>query len=73
MNCRECIDRLDELVDKELSPLEAGEVQMHLENCPDCADRYHFEEGMRRLVRSCCTEAKAPESLRERLRAILNS
>ena len=46
MNCRECVDRLEQLVDRELSPLEAAEVQMHLENCPDCTDRFQFEEPL---------------------------
>lgn len=73
MNCKECLNRLEELVDKELTPLEAGEVQMHLENCPSCADHYEFQAGMKRLVRTCCTGDRAPDSLRERLRAILNS
>lgn len=73
MNCKECLNRLEELVDKELTPLEAGEVQMHLENCASCADHYEFQAGMKRLVRTCCSEDRAPDSLRERLRAILNS
>ena len=73
MNCRECIDRLDQLVDRELSPLEAAEVQMHLEDCLECTERFHFEEGMRRLVRTCCSSDHAPETLRHRLRQILNS
>jgi len=72
MNCKECVERLEELVDKELTPLEASEVQMHLENCPSCTDRFEFEAGMKRLVRTCCGSDRAPDSLRERLRAILN-
>lgn len=73
MNCKECEDRLEQLVDKELSPLEASEVQIHLENCPPCTERFHFEEGMHRLVRSCCAQEKAPDSLRVRLREILRN
>ena len=73
MNCKECVDRLEQLVDKELSPLEAAEVQMHLENCPACTDHYEFEAGMKRLVRTCCGAERAPDRLRERLREILNS
>jgi mycothiol system anti-sigma-R factor len=73
MNCKECVDRLEQLVDKELSPLEASEVQIHLENCPHCTERYHFEEGMKRLVRVCCGQERAPETLRARLREILES
>ena len=67
MNCKECLDRLEELVDKELSPLEASEVQIHLENCPPCTDRYELEAGMKRLVRVCCQQDRAPEALRLRI------
>lgn len=73
MNCQQCLDRLEQLVDKELSPLEASEVQIHLENCPPCTERFEFEDGMKRLVRVCCGNEKAPEALRLRLRDILNS
>lgn len=73
MNCEQCLDRLEELVDRELSPLEASEVQIHLENCPPCTERFHFEAGMKRLVRSCCAQEKAPDALRARLEEILNS
>jgi mycothiol system anti-sigma-R factor len=73
MNCKECLDRLEELVDKELSPLEASEVQIHLENCAPCTEHFEFQAGMKRLVRTCCQQDKAPDSLRLRLREILNS
>lgn len=73
MNCKECLDRLEELVDKELSPLEASEVQIHLENCPPCTERFEFETDMKRLVRVCCGQEQAPASLRARLREILSS
>ena len=73
MNCNECLDRLDQLVDRELSASELAEAQIHLEDCPPCAERFRFEEGMKRLVRVCCAEQRAPEALRLRLREILNS
>ena len=46
---------------------------MHLENCPACTDRFEFESGMKRLVRTCCGSQRAPERLRERLREILSN
>ena len=73
MNCKECMDRLEQLVDRELSPLEASEAQIHLENCPPCSERFEFESGMKRLVRTCCGQETAPEALRARLRTILDS
>ena len=73
MNCNECLDRLEQLVDKELSPLEASEVQIHLENCPPCTDQFEFEAGMKRLVRVCCQQDRAPDALRLRIRESLQS
>jgi mycothiol system anti-sigma-R factor len=66
------MDRLDQLVDRELSRSELAEAQLHLEDCRECADRYRFEEGMKRLVRVSCCEDRAPDSLRLRLREILS-
>jgi mycothiol system anti-sigma-R factor len=66
MDCVEIQERLEQFVDRELSTAEAAEVQAHLDACPPCVQMYHFETGMRRLVRRACCEA-APESLRARI------
>ena len=66
MECSEIQVRLEEFVDRELSTDEAAEVQAHLDRCPPCLRMYHFEAGMRRLVRRACCEA-APDSLRARI------
>ena len=67
-DCEDCIQRLDQLVDKELSGPEVAEVHDHLGSCGDCTRRYHFQEGLKRLVKVSCNEAAAPADLRERLR-----
>ena len=66
MDCSELQARLEQFVDRELSNEEAAEVQAHLDACPPCVRMYHFEVGIRRLVRRACCEA-APESLRDRI------
>ena len=71
MNCSDCIERLDQMVDRELSSSEMVEVQSHLESCPPCMDRYHLEEGVKRLVRRCCETDRAPDALRAKLLEIL--
>ena len=73
MNCRECMERLDQLVDRELTDSEMAEAQFHIEDCLPCAERYRFEEGMKRLVKVCCSEDRAPDALRLRLQEILRS
>ena len=65
--CEDCVQRLDQLVDKELTEPEVKEVHLHLEMCGDCVKRYEFQEGLKKLVKHSCYE-RAPDALRERLR-----
>jgi mycothiol system anti-sigma-R factor len=71
MNCTDCISRMEQLADRELSEVEVVEVRHHLDTCPPCLDRYHFEVDLKRLVRVCCEADKAPPELRAKLREIL--
>ena len=67
MNCQECIDSLNTYLDRELSTAEIQQVHVHLEFCPPCGKYFHFEEGVRRLVRRSCSAERAPDALRQRL------
>jgi mycothiol system anti-sigma-R factor len=71
MNCGDCKDKLDRYLDRELSDTEMLELQLHLEGCPPCADNYDFQASLKRLVKVCCEQDKAPAALREKLRQIL--
>ena len=67
-DCDDCVRRLDELVDKELSGPEVDEIHVHLDACGDCTRRYQFQEGLKRLVKVSFTQERAPAALRELLR-----
>ncbi len=71
MSCDECMQRLEEFVDRELTDAEVREVRLHLEFCPPCEERYRFQAGFKRLVKVCCEQDKAPAALREKLQKIL--
>jgi anti-sigma factor (TIGR02949 family) len=71
-DCRETLDKLYEYLDRELSQDEQLEVQRHLDDCPPCRDRFHFEENVLRVVRRCCRDVSAPPSLVEKVRRICN-
>ncbi len=43
MNCKDCSEKLDRYVDRELNGTEVLELQLHLDGCPDCADHYEFQ------------------------------
>ncbi len=69
-DCRETLDKLYEYLDRELSSQELVEVRQHLDDCPPCRDRFHFEENVLRAVRRCCRDVSAPPSLVEKVRKI---
>ena len=72
-DCEDCVRRLDQLVDRELSGPEVEEVHDHLTSCGDCTRRYKFQEGLKRLVKVSCSESTAPASLREHIRQQLHA
>jgi len=59
------------VTDGELSDAEVVQLKYHLEHCPPCEDRYRFQADLKRLVRVCCEQDRAPTELREKLRQIL--
>lgn len=71
MNCKDCLHKLDSYVDRELSDQELEEVRDHLQRCPPCHDYFQLEADVKRLVKVCCDQGKAPIELRERLNQIL--
>ncbi|MEO8745394.1 MAG: zf-HC2 domain-containing protein [Candidatus Dormiibacterota bacterium] len=71
MKCKDCSEKLDRFVDRELNSTEVLELQLHLESCPDCADHYEFQAHLKRLVHHSC-DCDAPADFREKLRQILS-
>ncbi|GCE46523.1 mycothiol system anti-sigma-R factor [Thermosporothrix hazakensis] len=65
LNCYEISARLHLYIDRELSAEEIEIVQQHLEDCPSCQCRFHFDMRLKRLVHDCCKIQGAPEHLRE--------
>jgi mycothiol system anti-sigma-R factor len=65
MSCYETIARLHLYIDRELSAEEVTIVQAHLTSCPSCECRFHFDEGVKRLIHERCTIVRAPAHLRE--------
>jgi len=67
LNCREAFERLDDFLDRELTPAEAAEVERHLAVCAHCAGEYAFEaavlEGLKRRLR----RITAPPELVQRI------
>jgi mycothiol system anti-sigma-R factor len=68
MECLDCIEttaRLHLYIDRELNAEEIVVVQQHLETCPHCECRFHFDMRVKMLIHERCTIVRAPEHLRE--------
>lgn len=70
ITCEEVIERLMEFLDRELDAATEDEIARHMEICRACFSRAEFERKLRRRV-SETSDAKAPESLRRRIRTIV--
>lgn len=71
LTCEEVFARLDDFLDRELSPDEMRIVQAHLDTCGDCAGEYRFEAGVLEGVRQKLRRLDAPSGLLERISALI--
>lgn len=65
--CEEMFRRLDDYVDRELTPEEMRRAEEHLRTCEACAREYTFEASMLRSVRVKLRQIDVPQSLLERV------
>jgi anti-sigma factor (TIGR02949 family) len=61
--CEQVFERLDDYLDRELSPEEMEIVREHLEICAWCASTYDFEAGVLKELRSRLQRVAAPAGL----------
>lgn len=61
--CEETFRRLDDYLDRRLTPHEMQLVREHLEVCAMCADEYRFEAGILTQVREKLQRIAAPADL----------
>ena len=72
-SCDEVFQRLDDWLDRELSPDEMARVREHLETCAVCAEEYVFEANVLRVVRDKLGRIDAPRDLLDRIRRTLDA
>jgi mycothiol system anti-sigma-R factor len=68
-DCTSVLSSLYAFHDNELSAAEADEIRQHLMACEPCLDHFQVEDALRVLIRRSCTDERAPEGLRLRMRA----
>lgn len=71
LTCEQVFHRLDDYVDRELSPEEAELMRQHLELCAWCAGEYHFEKNVVDQVRHKVRRIEMPAQLLQRISLLL--
>ena len=66
-DCREVFQRLDDYVDRELTPEEASTVLRHLEHCAQCAEEFEVETDVLEMLKEKLRHIAAPPGLMERI------
>ena len=70
--CEHVFERLDEFIDRELTPDEMRLVQEHLEVCAWCIGQYEFNKSVLLHVKQKVQRIAAPPGLIERISAALD-
>jgi mycothiol system anti-sigma-R factor len=58
-------------LDQECDGPSTAKIKQHLHECAPCLAQFGIEQEVRALVARCCRSERAPDSLRERLKATL--
>ncbi len=69
--CNEALSRLDDYLDRELSPREIELVARHLKICRHCAEKFAFEAAFVADLREKLRHLDAPPHLLNQIRAAL--
>lgn len=68
-DCDEVLDEVYLYLDLECDEQRRDLIRTHLDECSPCLREFGIEQEVKLLVSRCCGGEKAPEALRERLRA----
>ena len=69
IDCGEILNEVYLYLDLECTDERRGTIQHHLDECSSCLREYGIEQEVRTLVQRCCGSDRAPDVVRERLRA----
>lgn len=70
-DCRAVLAKLYEYLDGEIAGEVCSAIQAHLGVCVDCHHRMDFEREFKFVVRTRCSEGRAPEEVLARIRAAI--
>ncbi len=64
--CADFLERIVYFLDNELDDADCAAVQVHLDTCNPCLERYDLQRTVKSIVARSCSEA-APADLRQRV------
>lgn len=70
--CEEVFRRLNDYLDRELSPAELALVKEHLDTCAQCASEHAFEASVLQELKRKLRRIDLPQSLVDKVAAILS-
>ena len=70
-NCEETYKRMQDYLDRELSPSEMALVKDHLSGCGICTEEFEFEWTVLRKIGRTLADTEIPPDLTERVFAAL--
>lgn len=73
IDCGLILDEVYLFLDLECSDDRRVAITKHLEECSPCLREYGIEQEVKALVARCCGSDRAPEELRNRLRAKISA
>ena len=73
VDCAEIINEVYLYLDLECSDERRTVIQTHLDECSPCLREYGIEQEVKALVARCCGADRAPDELRDRLRAKISA
>jgi anti-sigma factor (TIGR02949 family) len=71
--CEAILRRLDDYIDRELSPGDMHMVERHIEDCLLCAGRYRFELSLNQEIRNRLGRIALPDDLVARIKLRLEA
>jgi anti-sigma factor (TIGR02949 family) len=64
LSCEEALRRLEDFLDRELTADAMHRVQVHLDTCKACTEKFEFERGTLNALREKLRQASVPPELR---------
>jgi len=65
-DCADYLERIVYFIDNELDDADCAAVQVHLDTCNPCLEKYDLQRTVKTIVARSCSEV-APSELRERV------